>query len=88
MSFDIVQWIKTNTSNSHYEDGAHGGARHSVRAVRSHSSKDRRARSDAPYQPYKMGLPRNLFARIAPIVNIRLTGIGARPLGEWHVVNV
>ena len=41
-------------SNSHYGDRSQGRARHSVRAVRSQALQDRRARSDAPYQPDKM----------------------------------
>ena len=47
-------------SNSHYGAGLEGRARHSVRAVRSQAPQDRRARSDAPYQPDKMRIASQL----------------------------
>jgi hypothetical protein len=62
----FVKRFDPRGSNSHYGDGLPGRARHSVRAVRSQAPQDRRARSDAPYQPDKM--------RIAALEGLCATG--------------
>ena len=65
-------------SNSHYADESLGRARHSVRAVRSRTPQDRRARSDAPYQPDKMRIAALLWAKHKKLNFVGLAGNWAR----------
>src|ERR1039458_9821301 len=76
-SASVTQPVRTGThdcSNSHHGDGLHGRARHSVRAFPSQAPQDRRARSDAPYQPGKMRIAGMIQLSIAKAIVMRQGG--------------